>query len=43
MPEGEILSLVANFPEYIRLQISLGDLIGLSAESGLEGLSLRLH
>lgn len=39
--EGEILSLVANFPEYMRLQTSLGDLIGLSAESGLEGLSLR--
>ncbi|WP_119711318.1 hypothetical protein [Arsenophonus endosymbiont of Aleurodicus floccissimus] len=38
--EGKISSLVTNFPEYMRLQTSLGDLIELSAESVLEGLSL---
>lgn len=39
--KGAILSLIANYPEYLHLQTSLGDLIGLSAESGIEGLSLR--
>ena len=40
--EGAILTLLTNYLQYLRLQVSLGDLIGHSFESGLAGLSLQL-
>ncbi|HGJ5876203.1 MAG TPA: hypothetical protein ACHBX0_07150 [Arsenophonus sp.] len=40
--EDAILTLLANYSQYLRLQVSLGNLIGHSFKSGLAGLSLQL-
>ncbi|WGO84624.1 C80 family cysteine peptidase [Arsenophonus apicola] len=40
--QGKIFRLIANYPEYLQLQTALSDLIGLSSDNGLEGLSLQM-
>ncbi|HGJ5874320.1 MAG TPA: hypothetical protein ACHBY4_11315 [Arsenophonus apicola] len=40
--QGKLFRLIANYPEYLQLQTALSDLIGLSSDNGLEGLSLQL-